>query len=101
MWGGLVAQLDRLLVAAPQRGAAVVEKGHAVTRHASLNGRGERACGQRSCTSAASVLLLAPDQKGRRGQPLLQRGGVALLLQTGVRGTMVGVQARVRLGRKK
>ena len=97
----IVAQLDRLLVAAPQRGAAVVEKGRAVARHASLNGRGERACGQRSCTSAASVLLLAPDQKGRRGQPLLQRGGVALLLHTGVRGTMVGVQARVRLGRKK
>ena len=56
----IVAQLDHLFVAAPQRGAAVVEEGHAVTRHASLNGRGERACGQRSCTSAASVLLLAP-----------------------------------------
>jgi hypothetical protein len=32
--GGLVAQLDHLFVAAPQRGAAVVEKGHAVARHA-------------------------------------------------------------------
>ena len=60
------------------------------------------ASGQRSFyTSTASVLLLSPDPKGRRGQPLLQRGGVTLLLQTGVRGTMVGVQARVRLGRKK
>ena len=48
-----------------------------------------------------TMLLLAPDQKGRRGQPMLQRGGVALLLQTGVRGTMVGVQAPMRLGRKK
>ena len=99
--GGVFAQLDRLRVAAPQRGAAVVEEGHADTCHASLKGRGERACCQHSCTSAASVLLLAPDHKGRRGQPLLQREGVALLLQTGVRGTMVGVQARVRLGRKK
>ena len=71
----------------------MVEVGHAVTWHASLNGRGERASGQNSCNSAASVLLLAFDQKGRRGQPLLQRGGVALLLHTGVRGTMVGVQA--------
>ena len=50
---------------------------------------------------AVHVLLLAPDPKCRRGQPLLQRGGVALLLHTGVRGTMVGVQARVRLGLKK
>ena len=54
--GGVVAQLDRLLIAAHS-----VEEGHAVTRHASLNDRGERACGQRSFyTSAASVLLLAP-----------------------------------------
>ena len=100
LWGGSCTARS-LAHSRPQRGAAVVEEGHAVTRHASLNGRGERACGQLSCTSAASVLLLAPDQKGRRGQPMLQRGGVALLLHTGVRGTMVGVQARVRLGRKK
>ena len=59
----------------------------------------------RAANAAAPALPVCccwpPDQKGRRGQPLLQRGGVALLLHTGVRGTMVGVQARVRLGRKK
>ena len=58
--GGASCTAGSLAHSRPQRGAAVVEEGHAVTRHASLNGRGERACGQRSCTSAASVLLLAP-----------------------------------------
>ena len=43
----------------------------------------------------------SPRVQTRRGQPLLQRGGVALLLHTGVRGTMVGVQVRVRLGAQK
>ena len=95
MCGGVVAQLDRLLIAAHSVAQPWWRKDmlSRVTRHLMA---GASACGQRSCNSAASVLLLAPDQKGRRGQPLLQRGGVALLLQTGVRGTMVGVQARVR-----
>ena len=39
------------------------------------------------------VLLSAPNQKGQAAAAAAAARGVALLLQTSVRGTMVGVQA--------
>jgi hypothetical protein len=78
------------------RTAAAGVNVHAIRGGGSSSAMGAITCCQHSCTRAASVLLLAPDPKDRRGQSLLQRGGVTLLLHTGVRGTMVGVQARAR-----
>ena len=59
----------------------------------------------RAANAAAPALPVCccwpPDQKGRRGQPLLQRGGVALLLHTGVRGNFGwGAGARAIWGAK-
>ena len=50
------------------------------------------------CCQSLSVLLLAPNQKGRQGQLLQQRG--ALLLQTVVRRKTVWVLGRCDWGAK-
>ena len=62
---------------------------------------GASACAARQLHHSRDYAAVSPKPKVQEGAADVEARGLALLLQTGVRGTLVGVQAPMRLGRKK